>query len=118
MRSVARHGRGGAAHCQICAVRACIAVHAGQPAARAAAAYAMRSAGRQGRVGPERRRRRTLGQAPESAGNGDYARIGFRYYSANYAAFVLKKRGGFLLKIDNNSEISRSAEIGGVELCS
>jgi hypothetical protein len=29
-----------------------------------------------------------LGQSPESAGNGDYARIGFRYYSANYAAII------------------------------
>ena len=29
-----------------------------------------------------------LGQSPESAGNGDYARIGFRYYSADYAAII------------------------------
>jgi hypothetical protein len=29
-----------------------------------------------------------LGQAPYSAGNGDYSRIGFRYYSANYAAII------------------------------
>ena len=46
-----------------------------------------------------------LGQAPESAGNGDYARIGFRYYSADYAAIIpiippfFLKRGGFFLRL-------------------
>ena len=48
-----------------------------------------------------------LGQSPESAGNEDYARIGFRYYSANYAAIVpiippfFKKKGRLFLEIDN-----------------